>query len=201
MDVAKSSHLSKVQEKSRLGSPFQYWTPEPEFIATHCSFSDCPARPLNTQGGEGSTWNGVWLHSNQSTHSSPARTKRAGRLESLHWTEQYRQMYAPTSCLISQPCLCFPNTSAALLKRERWGNGVKRDQSDIFYFIKNKQTNNNNKRNTWFNHSSGVISHWRNYGAEHWFQEVLGCWAQMALIIWAAIDRCDGLGFCCLGQV
>jgi hypothetical protein len=61
-------------------------------------------------------------------------------LESLHWSEQYRQMNALTSSLISQPCLDFPNISAALLKREPRGSGVKRDQSDIFSFIKNKQT-------------------------------------------------------------
>lgn len=32
-------------------------------------------------------------------------------------------------------------------------------------------------------------------------EKCCGLWAQMALIIWAAIDRCDSLGFCSLGQV
>lgn len=176
------------------------------FLATHCSFADCPAWPLNTQGGEGSTWNGIWLHSNQSTHSSAAGTKRAGRLESLHWSRQYRQMYALTSSLISQLCLDFSNTSAALLKGDlgvMGPRGIKENLSFYVLFLSLKTNNNQKqKKKNWFNHHSfGVISHWRNYGAEHWFQEVLGCWAQMALIIWAAIDRCDGLGFCCLGQV
>lgn len=195
------------KRQGSLGFSLRCWTPGPELLATHCSLSDCSAWPLNTQGGEGSMWNGVWLHSNPSTHSSPAGTKRAGRLASLHWSRQSGQMYALTSSLILQLGLDFPNTSAALLKRGPGVTGVQRDQRELIFlgpysFIKNKQQLKKKRWEHWFNHhSSGVISHRRNYGAEHWFQEVLGCWAQMALIIWVAIDRCDGLGFCCLGQV
>lgn len=132
------------KRQGSLGFSLRCWTPEPELLGTHCSRSDCSAWPLNTQGGEGSMWNGVWLHSNPSTHSSPAGTKRAGRLASPHWSRQSGQMYALTSSLILQLGLDFPNTSAALLKRGPGVTGVQRDQRELIFlgpysFIKNKQ--------------------------------------------------------------
>lgn len=144
--IQQTHHLPKVKEMTRFGFPHQCWTPEPEFLATHCSFSDCSAWPLNTQGGEGSTWNGIWLHSNQSTHSSPASTKRTGRLEPLHWGRQLGKCihWLPASFLSSG--LTSLTHQLLYLKGALgwWGQeGSKRTYlSGSFSFIKN----NNQKR-------------------------------------------------------
>jgi len=188
------------QVSDKAWSPI-WWclTQEPELLTMHCSVSCCPARPHNTLRRRLNMKQ--HLAAFQSVNTFITRcTKKAGRLDSLYWTQQFRPAQALTSNSIWRFSISILKTwltSQLLYLMEPLVDGVKKGSKRIylfsfFSFHWKKKINHN---------GSGVISYWQNCGAVYWIREVLGLRAQMALIIWAAIDRCDGLGFCSLGQV
>ena len=189
----------RSSEWQGLDSCWLCLTQEPELLTMHCSVSRCPARPHNTPRRRLNMKQRLAAFQSVNTFITRC-TKKAGRLESLYWTQQFRPVQALTSNSIWRFSISILKTwltSQLLYLMEPFVDGVKKGSKRIYLFsffsFHWKKI---------FNHNgSGVISYRQNCGAVYWIREVLGLWAQMALIIWAAIDRCDSLGFCSLGQV
>ena len=125
------------QVSDKAWSPI-WWclTQEPELLTMHCSVSCCPARPHNTLRRRLNMKQ--HLAAFQSVNTFITRcTKKAGRLDSLYWTQQFRPAQALTSNSIWRFSISILKTwltSQLLYLMEPLVDGVKKGSKRIYLF-------------------------------------------------------------------
>ena len=126
----------RSSEWQGLDSCWLCLTQEPELLTMHCSVSRCPARPHNTPRRRLNMKQRLAAFQSVNTFITRC-TKKAGRLESLYWTQQFRPVQALTSNSIWRFSISILKTwltSQLLYLMEPFVDGVKKGSKRIYLF-------------------------------------------------------------------